>query len=195
MINNKGYSLIEVIIVISIIAMLVVSMGKALILISQTPASARAQIEARSYAQSPLEKINIIKNSQFACTCGGDVCVGNTCTRSSDGQSCTMAAAYTSCWTAYPADLVGVSNFYIDKIGADWELFNMGASEKLVSSDPLVYRRINIVNAERDAAGNIVSSGAIDPNTKLITVSVSFPSRRATSTLELKTMLTAWENL
>jgi prepilin-type N-terminal cleavage/methylation domain-containing protein len=194
--NNKGYSLVEVIIVISIIAMLVVSMGKALILISQTPASARAQIEARSFAQNPLEIITQIQHSEFACTCASDVCAGNTCTRPSDGQSCTTAAAYTSCWTAYPANLVGQNDFYLENIGGNWQLIGLGGTpEKLVSTDPLIYRRINIVNVERDAAGNIVSPGTADPNTKLITVSLSFPGRRGTSTTELKTMLTAWESL
>lgn len=53
------------------------------------------------------------------------------------------------------------------------------------------YRTVTLSAVERNAQDDIVSSGGtLDPNTKLLTVSVSWPSRGATTTKTISTYLT-----
>jgi Tfp pilus assembly protein PilV len=53
------------------------------------------------------------------------------------------------------------------------------------------YRIVTLSAVERDAASDIVASGGtLDPNTKLLTVSVSWPQRGATTTKTVATYLT-----
>ena len=55
--------------------------------------------------------------------------------------------------------------------------------------DNIFYRTFTLSNMYRDGSQNIASSGTLDPDGRLATVSVSFPKRNGTSTQVLQTYI------
>lgn len=56
--------------------------------------------------------------------------------------------------------------------------------------DGLFLREIRIADVARDSNGNIAASGTYDPNTKLITVTLSYVQGRSTTTKSISTYIT-----
>lgn len=193
--SAKGYVIIEVIVVLGIVSLFIVVIGKTLLSVNKLNAMGAKQTKALHYAQESLEIINILKNQVFACTCSYDNCISNTCTSISDGQSCDLFTAYTSCWTEYPRGSIGQSDYYLEKSGSTWQLKPLTSPTEIIAGDPDFERKITIENAMRDSDGNITTPGTTDYNTKKITVTVWYKEKESTHKVNLKTILTAWENL
>ena len=193
--STKGYAILEVIVVLGIISFFIVVIGKTLFLVNTLNATSQKQTKALYYAQESLEIINDLKNDFFACTCGSDNCIGDTCARAIDGQSCSLFSAYTSCWTEYPEGFVGQTDYFFEAVGASWQLKALTGPVETIAGDPDFQRKIIIKNIKRDANGDIADSGTADPNTKQVTVIVWYEARGVVHNIKLKTILTAWENL
>ena len=148
------------------------------------------------YTQESLEIITDLKNDVFACTCSSDSCAGDVCTRAADGQSCDLFSAYTSCWTEYPAGLVGETDYFFEPAGPGWLLKALtGPTETIAGESDMIQRKLTIENLKRDADGNIAETGTPDYNTKKIAVTVWYREKNTTHKINLQTILTAWENL
>lgn len=189
--------MVEVLIALSMGGILVASIGGVLASVHNNDVTSELREKALGYARQSLEIVTEIKNQEFACECtssgGQDICTGHTCTKSSDGQSCTLPSAYTSCWNQYGHGLVSNSPLHIVSGGSGWQL---AAGNETISADPIFSRDITIVNLQRDANGNIVESGGtVDSNTKQVTVTISWTERGNPKDVSLSTILTAWENL
>lgn len=193
--NQNGFNLVEVLVVISIMAFMVASIGKIISVVNRLHITSENRAKAVLLAQEPMEIINDIKNDLFACRCSVDACAGTVCTRAGDGQQCSLFENYTSCWTPYPANLAGKINFYLEKTGGVWNLQDIGASAENVPGETGFQRKITIENALRNGNGDIDTAGTNDNNTKKINITVWYPGGGRTHQLYLKNILTAWENL
>ncbi|OGY46172.1 MAG: hypothetical protein A3J62_03575 [Candidatus Buchananbacteria bacterium RIFCSPHIGHO2_02_FULL_38_8] len=195
--NQKGFGVIEVVVVLGLSAIIITSIGNLLNSLYKINKAAELRTRAFSYAQESLEIINDKRNDLFACQCAVAGC--STCVRPSDGQSCTPFSGYDSCWTAYPAgsDLIGIETFRLYKSGSNWvlEALSPDPSSAVIDLDPTFSRKITIKNAFRDINGDIASSGTVDPNTKIITAKVWWKQRDDQHQVDLSTILTAWQNL
>ncbi|MFH0820115.1 MAG: hypothetical protein V1892_03725 [bacterium] len=193
--HPKGYIILEVILVIGMVSLIVLSVGKILDTLIRLNKISESQSKALSFAQESLEIMNAIGPANFVCSCNlGDSCSSGTCTRASDSQPCSLFAGYTSCWTAYPKDFVGQTNFYLEKVGTEWQLRVLSTPSETIAADTHFTRKLTIENALRDADGNIASAGTPDSNTKKITVKVWYSERSVVHEVALKTILTAWKN-
>jgi type II secretory pathway pseudopilin PulG len=195
--RQSGFGIVEVVVVLGMIGIVVVGIGKVLGAVNQASHSSQLRARAFGYIEEALELVNDNKNNFFACACVTEGCSSDTCTRGSDGQSCTLVGAYTSCWTPYPAGLVNETLFYLDKPASDWQLqpLSSGTTET-VAADPLFERSITITNVNRDSNGDIVETGGTpDPNTKKVTVTVNWNDRGGPRSFTEALLLTAWENL
>ena len=201
--NNNGFSILEVVVAIGIISLFVVSIAKVLQTVDRLNVLSEKKDSAVNYAQESIEIVSEIKNDLFVCSCNsGDNCTSgldpDICTRTTgDGKACDMFPAYSSCWSEYPDSLFGENNFYLDNTGGVWQLTALvGSSTETIVADPSYSRRINIVNAQRDTNGDLVDAGGTeDFNTKIVRVTVWYEYRGVSRSVDLKTVLTAWENI
>ncbi len=189
----KGSSVVEALLSLSLAASVIIVVGAVFSAGQRLERSSGLRQQALGYAREALELVGEIKNVSFSCRCSSDSCGGSTCTRGSDGQPCSLLPGYTSCWTAYPKDLVGVNTpLYPALVGGVWVL--------KTGVDPLAAgtgfsRVITIENLQRDVNGIIVAIGTIDPNTKRVTVVVGWEERGDAKQISLSTMFTAWESI
>lgn len=189
MLMRPGSAVIEVLISLSLAAFLIAVLGN---LISSTRRLETAQDfrqRALTHTRESLEMVTSLQNELFACT---NPSPGpGTCTRA-DGQTCALAPAYNSCWTNYAYGLASNSPLHLAPQGGSWQLVTGSES---VSTDTAFTRSLTITNLERDASGQLVESGGTpDPNTKKVTVQVSWQERGQSKNFELSTILTAWSN-
>lgn len=194
--REDGIGIIEIIIALAFIALVSLSLGRTLNALNRANMIAADKTIAQALAQESVELMLDLQNDFFACRSTQDIISGQTCTRSSDSQSCTLFAGYTSCWTAYPKDHNNQTRFYLSESGGTWQLnsLNTGQYETVVFN-PRFSRVVEITNAYRDADGNLASSGTIDPQTKNVTVTVSWQERGVTHQSQASVILTAWQNL
>lgn len=92
-------------------------------------------------------------------------------------------------WASYVAPLTigNTYHLYYNSALARWQ-----ATTSSSTIDSTFDRYFVLGNAYRDASDNLVNSGTLDPNTRLVTVTVSWNARGATST---KTVMTYINNL
>lgn len=189
LVKARGSAVIEVLISLSLAAFLIAVLGN---LISSTRRLETAQDfrqRALTHARESLEMITSLQHEFFACT-NPTPGPGN-CARA-DGQVCTLAPAYNSCWTEYAYNLNSNSPLHLAEVGGNWQLV---AGNEVISTDPDFTRSITILNMQRDASGQLVDSGGTtDFNTKKVTVSLSWQERGDAKSTEMSTMLTAWAN-
>jgi type II secretory pathway pseudopilin PulG len=195
--NNKGYSIVEITVVIGIAAVLIVAVSKNLTAIKDLNASSELKTQAAGYAQESLEIITDIKNELFACICWSNgSCVGGTCALFFYPQSCGLFPAYDSCWTEYPVGQTGQNDFSLVPDGTgSWKLNSLGGGRETIATDPRFERQIIITNMSRNAFGELDPSGTPDYNTKKVEVKVWYQERGEEKEFSYKTILTAWENL
>ena len=87
-------------------------------------------------------------------------------------------------WSSITA-LSASSTYYIVFTGTTWQ-----ASSATSSIDGTFYRSFVINQVYRDVNSQIASSGTIDPNSRKLTVSVSWREGKATTTKSLSTYIT-----
>ncbi|PLX26538.1 hypothetical protein C0583_06975 [Candidatus Parcubacteria bacterium] len=193
--NQAGFNIAEILIVIGLTVFLVTMVSKSFVGVRRIQEYSKTKFENSHYAQEGMELINEMKNSLFACKCSSDTCLGDTCTRSADSQSCTLLPGYDSCWTRYPAGLSGLTDFKLYNSG-NWTIVSLGGSPEEITSDQTYYRKVKIESAMRNSLGDLDPSGTnIDDNTKLINVQVYTTQNERIYTTSYDTVLTAWENL
>lgn len=188
--DHRGFGIIEVLIALTLISVIVISIGQVIGSIFKLYTASEYQTKALLFAQESLELVNYHKNDWFACIGGS-----GSCTRGSDGQSCVLKTNYNSCWTAYPTDQVGQTEFYLEN-SSGWVLQPLSSGIKeTISKDLRFSRVITIINAVRDADGNLSDTGIEDSNSKYVTVKVFWTERGIEKNVELTTLYTAWQNL
>jgi len=193
---RPGVGIIEVILTLGLLALVVVVIGKVLLSTHRLSQASELKTQALAYSQESLEIVNDSKNDLFVCRCATETCGSNTCTRGSDDQFCNLAPAYTSCWTAWPADQIGNTDFYLQSVGGSWQLVALSpGSSETIAENQRFERVISIENVLRDVDGNIAAAGTADPETKKVTVTVSWQERGRQNQVSLSNILTAWENL
>jgi len=87
-------------------------------------------------------------------------------------------------WTANVAPLTTNRNYYLRFNAGAWQ-----ATTTVQTNSPF-YRTISLAPVYRDVNSRIASAGTLDTNTKLITVTVAWPYRSATSTMVTSGYLT-----
>jgi len=86
-----------------------------------------------------------------------------------------------------------VGDYYIDSAGT-WHVLSPSEKEE-IANEPKFKRKMNIANAWRDPATNNISEvGTEDTLTKIITVTVWYYDKNSEHSLNLKTILTKWED-
>ncbi|MBU1164364.1 hypothetical protein KKA15_02250 [Patescibacteria group bacterium] len=196
--RQEGFGIVEILVSLGLVAVMVLSIVQVIDSVYRLQRSSNFKTKAIAYAQMPLEIINDNKNL-FSCDCVNDTCSGDPqiCTSSTDGQSCQPFEDYDICWTYYPVGQVGHNRFYLDKVGSDWNLYNLAAGvEETIPSDSNYTRVLIIENIERDTLGDMVESGGTtDPNTKKIKSIVYWQERGEKRSYTLETIITLWKNL
>lgn len=198
MANNKGFSIIEVMITLALLVVVVISIGKVLSAIHRLYNASELKTQALAYAQEPLEIINGLKNDFFACTCATDSCNAGspaTCTRLS--QTCELLEDYTSCWLEDPAGLAGQTVFKLVPIGGSWQLGALSGGPEPMTTNPFFSRTITIENVCKDANNDITdcSSGTPDFNRKKVMAEIFWTERGLSKSVKVTTIFTAWQNL
>ncbi len=88
-------------------------------------------------------------------------------------------------WTTNISPLSVLTTYYLVWNGYYWV-----TSTTPQYVDGLFLRSINLANVNRDSNGRIATSGTNDPNTKLITATVSYWQGHATTTQSISTYIT-----
>lgn len=88
-------------------------------------------------------------------------------------------------WQQNIASLAVLGDYYFSFNNGQWQ-----ATSSNVFIDGLFERKLRLENIYRDAQDRIADSGALDPNTKKASLSVSWRSRGATTTKTISTYLT-----
>ena len=187
--------MIEIILTLTMLAVITVSLSKIIGYLDNANLIIQARTQAQAYAQTAIETINVKRNDYFACNCSHDSCAGNICTRASDSQNCQLFPGYTSCWTEYPANLTGRTEYSINETDGNALINYSPAPVKLNNWN--FRRKIIISNASRDAAGNLIfdGSGIPDKNSKLIEARVEYERNGDMHTVSVRSLLTAWQNI
>src|SRR3989344_1040687 len=88
-------------------------------------------------------------------------------------------------WTSNIALMSNGADYFLTFSGTNW------ATTTTLTYVGIFDRRIRLSEVYRDAADNItVTGGALDPNTRLLTATVSWPEHEATSTKVVSTYIT-----
>ena len=90
--NQRGVSVIEVMIAMSMAGIIIASIGNALLSVKRLGTETANKEKAVAYAQQALEVVNEQRNTLFS-PCNG---TPGVCT--SGLQSCMIQSGYTSCW-------------------------------------------------------------------------------------------------
>ena len=187
--NQRGFSILEVIIALAMTVIVVVVIGKSLSAILRLANASQLKTEAFIYAQESLELATAFKNDFFSCSGSTGVpCV------TTDSQSCTPNSPYTSCWVAYPIGFEDETEFFVNG-SYELELLDNGNPEP-VPANPFFSRKITIQTLRRNATTfDIDPAGTLDPGTKQITVTVFWNERGHTKSESMSSIVTAWQNL
>ncbi len=192
--NSGGFSVVEVLVSLSMAAIIVLSIGQAVAAVHRVNNAGEQKEKALALAKQSLEIMTEIKNDSFACVCDSDSCAGgDLCTKVSDAQSCSLFGGFNSCWTEYPDNLAVNYPLQLEQNGGTFRLIY---GIETVTSQPGFTREIVIENLQRDNNGDIVETGGTqDINTKKITVTVKWNEQNIEKEVKVSTILTAWESL
>ena len=184
MLARPGSVVIEILISLSLAAFLIAVLGNLISAIRRLETAQNFRQRALAHARESLEMVTSLQNELFACLSATPG--PGTCTNIQG--SCTLVAAYNSCWL----DLNTTGPFHLEEVSGNWQLVLGGQS---VPGDADFFRSLTITNMNRDANGNLVTSGGTpDPNTKKVTAQLSWQERGQPKNFSLSTLLTAWAN-
>lgn len=199
--DNSGFGIIEVLVSLSLVVIIIVSLGSVLGAVYKLYSASQYKIQAYSFAQEPIEILNGIKNQHFACVCNNpDDCstVAGFCINNSDGQSCELRDGFTSCWMEYPENMSAATAYFVQDLGGgNWQLSILALGTKeTISADPQYTREVLIENLARDGDGNIDPSGTIiNYDTKKVTVNIYWTERGVEKIISLSNIFTSWLSL
>jgi len=151
--SRRGFSLVELLIAISISAIILVGMTQIVAVAVDTTERERHAVEALNLAEEGLEALRAMRNAS---------------------------------WSSNIQPLANGVNYYPIVSGDNWSMTSVDPGLILGQYD----RKILLTEVLRDASDNIGVSGAIDPNTRQITMTVGWRERSATTTVVLETYLT-----
>jgi len=176
--NNKGASVIEVLISLAMASIIILAVGSALSSIHKLNTTSAVKEKALAYAKQSMEIVSEIKNNEYACICDDSgTCTKQLSTKGNNGEICTCplpSPAYKSCWLPYPDGITTDSPYYLN----DNHQLTPGVEN--INNTPFT-REINIENISGDS------------NRKKVTVTVAWPGSQ--QGIGLSTIFTAWENL
>jgi len=156
--NEKGMSLIEILIVISIIALTLTSLFGLTSFSLSAMNLTKQTYEANNIAQELMEQARSFRDSTNWSTSGLGILTTST-------------------------------DYYIQKSGSP-EKWQFVEGTEIIDD---FTRKIVLESVQRDGADNIVEmGGALDSNTKKVTVTVSWREKNKTHQVELITYLTNW---
>jgi len=151
--NQKGLSLVEVIIATSIIVIFLTALIGAYSLYLNLSLSNLQKVRATFLAVEGIEAVKILRDTE---------------------------------WSSQIGPIVSGTDHYIDFTGGTWV-----ATTSALMIDNFFERVFVLSDVNRDASSDITESGGtLDPNTKKVTVTVSWNDKGATSTKVISTFIT-----
>lgn len=153
--RNKGFTLVEVVIGVSIISMMLVGVSQAYFLYLRNTYLLTERIQGAFLAEEGIEALKAIRDFS---------------------------------WSQSFATYSTTTDYYLfwNLAGTLWQ-----ATTVPQVIDGTFYRTFRMSWVSRGADDDIISSGGTnDPNTRLLKVTVSWPSQKGTTTAELSTYIT-----
>ncbi len=150
--ENKGITVVEVIIGASIFLVVLLGLSSALNLIIQASLSNTGRVQGSFLAEEGIEAMRVLRDNG---------------------------------WTANIQPLLSNTDYFLSFDGTTFK-----ATTTPAYIDNTFYRAVRVSGVYRDSSQNIASSGTLDPKTKLVTVTVSWPFHNATTTESVSTYLT-----
>ncbi len=195
--NQYGVSVVEVLIALSLGALLIVSIGTLVTSIHRLNTAGAFREKALGYARESVELLQLVPPTQFTCVCGVDdlLCSSATCTKAAN-PPCTLLDGYNSCWLQVPDGLTSAQaagQLMLSNASGSWRL--VPGEEDLASrGDPGFFRSIALEN-ENDPNNPAPPASPIYFNTKKATITVRWTERGAAKSASLITRLTGWRSL
>lgn len=176
LVSVKGSTVIEVLISLGLAVFLIVVLGNLISSLRRLDTAQNFRQRATAHIRDSLEIITAQQNELFTCHSGNCTCAGGVCSRT-DGQTCTLLAGYSSCWTPYAFNINTEGPLHLAEIGGVWQLVS---GSEIVPQDSSFTRTITVINVDGD------------PNRKEIKVRLSWREGGDSKVYEVATLLTAW---
>jgi len=179
--NQRGVSVIEVMIALSMAGIIIVSVGNTLLSVKRIGTESANKEKAVAYARQEIERlqasVGAAADNPFSCTV---VAPATSCTNGSSPNPCLPMPGYSSCWSEFPK--YGSSNgpWYIDDVQA-WH----SGTETV---DAVFSRSMQLTNIDPDCS-------ATRCNMKEVAATVSWTERGAAKSVTLTSVFTAWKNI
>ncbi|MFH0828729.1 MAG: hypothetical protein V1907_00940 [Candidatus Kerfeldbacteria bacterium] len=179
--NQRGVSVIEVLIALGMGAIIIASVGNVLLSVKRISAESTHKEKAVAYAKQEIERlqasVNSLVNNPFSCSV---VAPATSCSNGSP-DPCTPLQGYSSCWSKYPKNSSSNGPWYIDDV-LTWH----SGTETFGDYS----RSIQITNTDPDCT--VVSP--IRCNVKKVVSTVSWVERGQNKSITLTSILSAWKN-
>lgn len=164
MMKRSGNSIVEVLVGISIAALLIVSIGNLVSGVNKTGKVAANKTQALAYARESLEVMAAIARTEFECSVG------------SAGCTCAPQSGYVTCWQTCPLTVPACSaTYHLTSGSGAWHL---AAGSEAAGN----YTRLLSVTS---IGGN--------SNLKNIIATVSWTESTRTRTVTQSTVLSGWK--
>lgn len=163
--QRSGNAIVEVLVGISIAALIIVSVGNLVTSVNRTDKAAANKNQALAYARENLEVMAAIAKGEFQCTVGNPGC------------TCTAQTGYTTCWQACPITSGCAATYHIAN-SSGWHLVN---GSETVGTAPVYTRSLTLTSI----GGNT--------NLKNVTVTMSWTESGRTRTVTETTLLSGWK--
>lgn len=178
--NQRGVSVIEVMIAMSMAGIIIVSVGNTLLSVKRIGTESAHKEKAVAYARQEIERLQASvvapADNPFSCSV---VAPATSC--SNDGvYFCTPIAGYSSCWPKYLKYGSSNESWYID----DTQAWHSGTE----TVDAVFSRSMQLTDIDPDCA-------ATRCNIKKAVATVSWTERGATKSVTLTSVFTAWKNI
>ncbi|GEM_PF-5000252 len=166
MTQRPGNMIVEVLVGISIAALVIVSIGNLVDSVNKTDRAAANKNQALAYARESLEVITAIARAQFQCTAG------------SPGCTCTALFGYTTCWQECPFTVPGCAPTYHLTNSGTWHVVSGAES---IGTNPTFSRFLEFTSVSGDT------------NLKYVTATVGWTEGTRSRTVTQATLLSGWK--